>query len=161
MLRVFNATARYVDQGGNKRPGAFAIYLEPWHADIYEFLDLRKNTGKEEQVCWCLTTCSHFDRLSYMLLMLWMDQNMIKCKALERTFRTWLSKYKYIRIGTDLEKLTLEKLPKMWWTKLLWGILLHRPGDMEKLYWVSWFPLAILPELREDNTIRGIFLIIF
>ncbi|XP_028404847.1 ribonucleoside-diphosphate reductase large subunit-like [Dendronephthya gigantea] len=49
MLRVFNATARYVDQGGNKRPGAFAIYLEPWHADIYEFLDLRKNTGKEEQ----------------------------------------------------------------------------------------------------------------
>ena len=51
MLRVFNATARYVDQGGNKRPGAFAIYLEPWHADIYDFLDLRKNTGKEEQVC--------------------------------------------------------------------------------------------------------------
>lgn len=49
MLRVFNATARYVDQGGNKRPGAFAIYVEPWHADIFEFLDLRKNTGKEEQ----------------------------------------------------------------------------------------------------------------
>ncbi|CAB3984038.1 ribonucleoside-diphosphate reductase large subunit [Paramuricea clavata] len=49
MLRVFNATARYVDQGGNKRPGAFAIYLEPWHADVYDFLDLRKNTGKEEQ----------------------------------------------------------------------------------------------------------------
>lgn len=50
MLRVYNATARYVDQGGNKRPGAFAIYLEPWHADIIDFLDLRKNTGKEEQV---------------------------------------------------------------------------------------------------------------
>jgi len=49
MLRVFNNTARYVDQGGNKRPGAFAIYLEPWHADIFEFLDLRKNHGKEEQ----------------------------------------------------------------------------------------------------------------
>lgn len=48
MLRVFNNTARYVDQGGNKRPGAFAIYLEPWHADIFEFLDLKKNTGKEE-----------------------------------------------------------------------------------------------------------------
>jgi len=48
MLRVFNNTARYVDQGGNKRPGAFAIYLEPWHADIFEFLDLRKNHGKEE-----------------------------------------------------------------------------------------------------------------
>ncbi|XP_072938619.1 ribonucleoside-diphosphate reductase large subunit [Epargyreus clarus] len=48
MLRVYNNTARYVDQGGNKRPGAFAIYLEPWHADIFEFLDLRKNTGKEE-----------------------------------------------------------------------------------------------------------------
>ncbi|KAK2716166.1 ribonucleoside-diphosphate reductase large subunit-like [Artemia franciscana] len=49
MLRVFNNTARYVDQGGNKRPGAFAIYVEPWHADIFEFLDLKKNTGKEEQ----------------------------------------------------------------------------------------------------------------
>ena len=48
MLRVFNDTARYVDQGGGKRKGSFAIYLEPWHADIYEFLDLRKNTGKEE-----------------------------------------------------------------------------------------------------------------
>ncbi|XP_066146866.1 ribonucleoside-diphosphate reductase large subunit [Euwallacea fornicatus] len=48
MLRVFNATAKYVDQGGNKRPGAFAIYLEPWHADVFEFLNLRKNTGKEE-----------------------------------------------------------------------------------------------------------------
>lgn len=48
MLRVYNNTARYVDQGGNKRPGAFAIYLEPWHADVFEFLDLRKNHGKEE-----------------------------------------------------------------------------------------------------------------
>lgn len=48
MLRVFNNTARYVDQGGNKRPGAFAIYMEPWHADVFEFLDLRKNHGKEE-----------------------------------------------------------------------------------------------------------------
>ncbi len=49
MLRVFNDTARYVDQGGGKRKGAFAVYLEPWHADIYEFLDLKKNNGKEEQ----------------------------------------------------------------------------------------------------------------
>lgn len=49
MLRVYNNTARYVDQGGNKRPGAFAIYLEPWHPDIFDFLDLRKNTGKDEQ----------------------------------------------------------------------------------------------------------------
>jgi ribonucleoside-diphosphate reductase alpha chain len=49
MLRVFNATARYVDQGGGKRKGAFSIYLEPWHADIFDFLNLRKNTGKEEQ----------------------------------------------------------------------------------------------------------------
>ncbi len=48
MLRVFNDTARYVDQGGGKRKGSFAIYLEPWHADIYEFLDIRKNHGKEE-----------------------------------------------------------------------------------------------------------------
>ncbi len=48
MLRVFNDTARYVDQGGGKRKGAFAIYLEPWHADVFEFMDLRKNHGKEE-----------------------------------------------------------------------------------------------------------------
>lgn len=48
MLRVFNNTARYVDQGGNKRPGAIAVYIEPWHADIEDVLDLRKNHGKEE-----------------------------------------------------------------------------------------------------------------
>ncbi|MBY0424442.1 MAG: ribonucleoside-diphosphate reductase subunit alpha [Cytophagales bacterium] len=48
MLRVFNDTARYVDQGGGKRKGAFAVYLEPWHADIFEFLQLKKNHGKEE-----------------------------------------------------------------------------------------------------------------
>ena len=48
MLRVFNDTARYVDQGGGKRKGAFAIYLEPWHADVFAFLDLRKNHGKDE-----------------------------------------------------------------------------------------------------------------
>jgi ribonucleoside-diphosphate reductase alpha chain len=48
MLRVFNDAARYVDQGGGKRKGAFAVYIEPWHADIYEFLDLKKNHGKEE-----------------------------------------------------------------------------------------------------------------
>ncbi len=49
MLRVFNDTARYVDQGGGKRKGSFAIYIEPWHADIHDFLDLKKNHGKEEQ----------------------------------------------------------------------------------------------------------------
>lgn len=48
MIRVFNNTARYVDQGGNKRPGAFALYLEPWHSDIFDFIDIRKNHGKEE-----------------------------------------------------------------------------------------------------------------
>ncbi|MDG1503644.1 MAG: ribonucleoside-diphosphate reductase subunit alpha, partial [Flavicella sp.] len=46
--KVYNDTARYVDQGGGKRKGSFAIYLEPWHADVFDFLDLRKNTGKEE-----------------------------------------------------------------------------------------------------------------
>ena len=49
MLKVFNDTARYVDQGGGKRKGSFAIYLEPWHADVFDFLDLKKNHGKEEQ----------------------------------------------------------------------------------------------------------------
>ena len=48
MLKVFNDTARYVDQGGGKRKGSFAIYIETWHADIFDFLDLKKNTGKEE-----------------------------------------------------------------------------------------------------------------
>ena len=48
MLKVYNETARYVDQGGGKRKGSIAVYLEPWHADIYEFLDIRKNHGKEE-----------------------------------------------------------------------------------------------------------------
>eukprot|EP01082_Thalassiosira_pseudonana_P010282 g9449.t1 g9449 contig36:603671-606980(+) len=49
MLRVFDVTSHYVDQGGGKRPGAFAIYLEPWHADIFDVLNLKKNHGKEEQ----------------------------------------------------------------------------------------------------------------
>lgn len=49
ILRVFNNTARYVDQGGNKRPGAFAMYIEPWHADIFDFLNLKKNTGEEKK----------------------------------------------------------------------------------------------------------------
>jgi ribonucleoside-diphosphate reductase alpha chain len=48
MLKVFNDTARYVDQGGGKRKGSFAVYLEPWHGDIFDFLELKKNTGKEE-----------------------------------------------------------------------------------------------------------------
>lgn len=48
MIRVFNDTARYVDQGGGKRKGAFAMYLEPWHADVFDFLELKKNHGKEE-----------------------------------------------------------------------------------------------------------------
>jgi len=48
MLRVFNDTARYVDQGGGKRKGSFAVYMEPWHADVFDFLDLKKNHGKEE-----------------------------------------------------------------------------------------------------------------
>lgn len=48
MLRVFNDTARYVDQGGGKRKGSFAMYIEPWHADIFDFLELKKNHGKEE-----------------------------------------------------------------------------------------------------------------
>jgi ribonucleoside-diphosphate reductase alpha subunit len=49
MLRVFDATSRYVDQGGGKRPGAFAVYIEPWHADVFDVLNLKKNHGKEEQ----------------------------------------------------------------------------------------------------------------
>jgi ribonucleoside-diphosphate reductase alpha chain len=48
MLKVFNETARYVDQGGGKRKGSFAVYIEPWHGDVFDFLDLKKNTGKEE-----------------------------------------------------------------------------------------------------------------
>merc|ERR1719201_920473 len=66
MLRVFNDTARYVDQGGGKRKGSFAMYLEPWHADIFEFLELRKNHGKEEQrardLFYALWICDLFMR---------------------------------------------------------------------------------------------------
>ena len=47
-LKIFNETAKSVDQGGGKRKGSFAVYLEPWHADIEKFLELRKNTGAEE-----------------------------------------------------------------------------------------------------------------
>jgi len=49
MLRNFNETARYVEQGGGKRKGSIAVYLEPWHADIFDFLEMKKNHGKEEQ----------------------------------------------------------------------------------------------------------------
>jgi ribonucleoside-diphosphate reductase alpha chain len=66
MLRVFNDTARYVDQGGGKRKGAFAVYLEPWHADIFEFIDLRKNHGKEEM------------RARDLFLALWMSDLFMK-----------------------------------------------------------------------------------
>lgn len=66
MLRVFNDTARYVDQGGGKRKGAFAIYLEPWHADVFEFIDLRKNHGKEEM------------RARDLFLALWMSDLFMK-----------------------------------------------------------------------------------
>ncbi|HTE23418.1 ribonucleoside-diphosphate reductase subunit alpha [Flavitalea sp.] len=66
MLRVFNDTARYVDQGGGKRKGAFAVYLEPWHADVFAFLDLRKNHGKEEMrardLFYALWICDLFMR---------------------------------------------------------------------------------------------------
>lgn len=66
MLRVFNDTARYVDQGGGKRKGSFAIYLEPWHADIYDFIELRKNHGKEEM------------RARDLFLALWMNDLFMK-----------------------------------------------------------------------------------
>jgi len=56
MLRVFNATARLCDQGGGKRPGAFAIYLEPWHAEIFEFLEVC-GLGRGLRVCVCVCVC--------------------------------------------------------------------------------------------------------
>lgn len=66
MLKVFGATAAYVDQGGGKRAGSSAIYLEPWHADILAFLDMRKQTGAEEERCrnlfTALWTCNEFMR---------------------------------------------------------------------------------------------------
>jgi ribonucleoside-diphosphate reductase alpha chain len=51
MLRVFNDTARYVDQGGGKRKGSFAIYIETWHADVFDFLDLKKEYRKRRDAC--------------------------------------------------------------------------------------------------------------
>jgi ribonucleoside-diphosphate reductase alpha chain len=67
MLRVFNATARYIDQGGGRRNGSFAIYLEPWHADIFAFLDLKKNHGDEEM------------RARDLFYALWMPDLFMKC----------------------------------------------------------------------------------
>jgi ribonucleoside-diphosphate reductase alpha chain len=70
MLRVFNATARLCDQGAGKRPGAFAVYLEPWHAEVFEFLELKKNTGSEEH------------RARDLFYALWVpDLFMERCKA--------------------------------------------------------------------------------
>ncbi|MTG96891.1 MULTISPECIES: ribonucleoside-diphosphate reductase subunit alpha [Myroides] len=66
MLRVFNDTARYVDQGGGKRKGSFAIYIEPWHADVFDFIELRKNHGKEEM------------RARDLFLALWMNDLFMK-----------------------------------------------------------------------------------
>ena len=65
MLQVYNYTARYIDQGG-QRPGSFAMYLEPWHSDVFEFLDLRKNTGSET------------DRARDLFLALWIPDLFIK-----------------------------------------------------------------------------------
>ncbi|KIY47150.1 ribonucleotide reductase large subunit [Fistulina hepatica ATCC 64428] len=67
MLHVYDATARYVDQGGNKRPGAFAMYMEPWHPNVFEFIELRKNHGKEEQ------------RTRDIFLALWIPDLFMKC----------------------------------------------------------------------------------
>jgi ribonucleoside-diphosphate reductase alpha subunit len=76
MLRVFNNTARYVNQGGGKRKGSFAVYLEPWHADILEFLDLRLNQGDEESRCRDLFTA------------LWISDSFMK--AVEKDHDWWL-----------------------------------------------------------------------
>jgi ribonucleoside-diphosphate reductase alpha subunit len=103
MLRVFNDCARYVDQGGGKRKGAFAIYLEPWHPDIYEFLNLKKNTGKEENrardlfyALWC---CDLFMRRVEA------DENWTlfcpnECPEL---FNTWGEKFEKIYEAYELE----------------------------------------------------------
>ena len=74
MLRVYNNTARYVDQGGNKRPGAFAIYLEPWHADVYDFLDCRKNTGMYGAV-----TCKVFKIISSNIIPVLLNTFLHRC----------------------------------------------------------------------------------
>lgn len=99
MLRNFNETARYVDQGGGKRKGSFAMYLEPWHADIFDFLSLRKNTGKEENRCRDLNLALWSPDLFFSRVELdedWtlMDPN--KCKGLSDVY------------GKDFEKLYLE-----------------------------------------------------
>ena len=89
MLRNFNETARYVDQGGGKRKGSFAMYLEPWHADVFDFLDLRKNTGKEELRCRDLnlalwTPDLFFKRVEEDGYWTLMDPN--KCKGLSDVY---------------------------------------------------------------------------
>lgn len=106
MLRVFNETARYVDQGGGKRKGSFAIYLEPWHADVFEFLDLRKNNGKEEMrardlnlAIW--TPDLFFERVEKDEQWTLMDPN--KCKGLSdvhsEEFNALYTKYEKEGLG--------------------------------------------------------------
>ena len=103
MLRVFNNTARYVDQGGNKRPGAFAMYLEPWHADVFDFLDLRKNTGKEEQVCvWvCMHASVHVGcrlEISCACVWPWLSQ-----RARDLFYGLWIPDLFMKRVEADKE----------------------------------------------------------
>ncbi len=68
MLRTFDAASRYIDQGAGKRPGAINMFLEPWHADIFEFLDIRKNNGKEEMRARDLFSSLWIPDLLYVIL---------------------------------------------------------------------------------------------
>lgn len=99
MLRVYDMTARYVDQGGGKRKGSFAIYVEPWHADIFDFLDLRKNHGKEEM------------RTRDLFLGMWIPDLFMK-RVEEDSFWTLMCPNEcpglYDVYGDDFEKLYLE-----------------------------------------------------
>lgn len=119
MLQVYNNVARYIDQGG-KRPGSFAMYLEPWHADVFEFLDLRKNTGSET------------DRARDLFLALWVPDNFIRCVLEDKEWYlmcpdecpnlndNYGDKYeelynKYISDGKYIKKVMARKL----WNKIL------------------------------------------
>jgi ribonucleoside-diphosphate reductase alpha subunit len=121
MLRVFNNTARYVDQGGGKRKGSFAMYLEPWHADIFDFLDLRKNTGIEEQRCRDLFLGLWVPDLFMKRVQnggIWSLMCPDECRGLNKTFGE-----EFEKLYTDYEK--EGKFKKQIQARELWNAILE------------------------------------
>jgi len=115
MLRVFNETARYVDQGGGKRKGSFAMYLEPWHADVFDFLQLRKNHGKEENRARDLFYALWVPDLFMKRVKADADWTLMCPSKCPRLFETWGEEFEklyeqYEREGKGVQTVKAQKL---------------------------------------------------